>query len=178
MAHRNQASGTGQRLLVLSRISSTLLDRIDMHVEVPALSLQDLSRPPEEGSAEVASRVLVARSIQQRRFGGDSAAPVNAALGSDGLRRHAVLEPDARRLLDTAFERLKLSAHAVDSALRVARTVADLDGRSRSWRETPFGAVEGDKATTHKLVLIIRSAPRRSGSRSLAHRYRRPDHLW
>ncbi len=110
-----------------SRIFPMLLDRIDMCIEVPALSLQDFNGPTA-GSSEIAARVLAARSIQRERFANDCEAPVNAGLGSDGLRRHAVLERDARRLLDVATEQLKLSARAVDSALRIARTVADLDG--------------------------------------------------
>ncbi len=109
-----------------SRISHQLLERIEMHIEVPALSLPELRRPPTEGSTEVASRVLAARSIQRHRFGD---VHLNAAMGSDDLCRHAVPDSDARRLLDLAVERLKLSARAVDHVLRVARTVADLDGR-------------------------------------------------
>ncbi len=105
-----------------------LLDRIDLFVEVPALSLQDLKRSPEEGSAEVASRVLAPRSVQLARFGETCTAPINAALDSEGLRDHAVLNPDARRLLDIGIDRLKLSPRAIDSTLRVARTIADLDG--------------------------------------------------
>ena len=112
-----------------SRISRSLLDRIDIHIEVPALSLQDLGRPPIEGSVEVAARVLAARSLQRKRFGHGSAVPVNAAMGSDELRRHVLTGSDAQRLLDLAVDRLKLSARAVEHILRVARTVADLDGR-------------------------------------------------
>lgn len=112
-----------------SRISRNLLDRIGIHIEVPALSLQELSRPPIEGSGEVAARVLAARSLQRQRFGHGCAVPVNAAMGSDEVRRHALTGSDAQRLLDLAVDRLKLSARAVEHILRVARTVADLDGR-------------------------------------------------
>ncbi|MCP3962311.1 MAG: YifB family Mg chelatase-like AAA ATPase [bacterium] len=111
-----------------SRVGRLLAEHIDMHVEVPALSLQELKGPPGEPSAEVARRVLEAREIQQRRFGADCSAPTNASMGSEDLDRLCVLEPDARRLLDVAFERLKLSARAVSRILRVSRTVADLDG--------------------------------------------------
>ncbi len=111
-----------------SRISRAILDRIDMHIEIPALSLQELKGPVGESSAEVASRVLAARALQQARFGDDCAMPAGAVLSSADLRRHAVPEPDARRLLDVAIERLKLSARAVDGVLRLARTIADLDG--------------------------------------------------
>ena len=99
-----------------------------MHVEVPALSLQELKGPPGEASADVAGRVLAARDLQQQRFGDGCSTPTNAAMSTEALHRHCVLEPEARRLLDSAFERLKLSARAVTRILKLARTVADLDG--------------------------------------------------
>lgn len=110
-----------------SRISGPLLDRIDLHVEVPAVSLRELDGPPTESSAAVAARVLAARTVQRQRFGEGSATPVNAAMDPPTLRRVCLLDDDARRLLDTAFERLRLSARAVTRILKVARTVADLD---------------------------------------------------
>ncbi len=114
-----------------SRISGPLLDRIDMHVEVPALSLQELKGPPGEASAAIAERVLAARGAQQRRFGDGCSTPTNAAMNTEALHRHCVLEPGARTLLDTAFERLRLSARAVTRILKLARTVADLDSSER-----------------------------------------------
>ncbi len=114
-----------------SRISGPLLDRIDMHVEVPALSLQELKGPPGEASAAVAERVLAARGVQQERFGESCSTPTNAAMNTEALHRHCLLERAARTLLDTAFERLKLSARAVTRILKLARTVADLDASDR-----------------------------------------------
>lgn len=114
-----------------SRISGPLLDRIDMHVEVPALSLQELKGPPGEPTAAVAERVLAARDIQQKRFGAANSTPTNAAMTTDDLNQFCVLEPGAQTLLDTAFERLKLSARAVTRILKLARTVADLEGSER-----------------------------------------------
>ncbi len=114
-----------------SRISGPLLDRIDMHVEVPAISLQELKGPAGETSANVAQRVLAARTIQQQRHGKNSPTPTNAAMGTESLHTHCVLEPTAQKLLDNAFERLKLSARAVTRILKLARTVADLDGSKR-----------------------------------------------
>lgn len=111
-----------------SRISGPLLDRIDLHVEVPAVSLRELKAEPGEPSADVASRVLRAREIQRRRFGEESSTPINAAMGPESLREHCRLEDDARRLVDAAFERLRLSARALDRILKVARTIADLAG--------------------------------------------------
>ncbi len=110
-----------------SRISSNF-DRFDMLVETSPTSLQEQRRPPLESSADVASRVLAARSIQQRRFADTTSVPLNAAMDAGDLGRHAILEPIATKLLDTARERLRLSAPAVDRILRVARTVADLAG--------------------------------------------------
>ncbi len=106
---------------------SRFLDRFDLHVEVPSPSLYDLKAPPGEPSAVVEARVLAARSIQQARFGDRSQAPVNAAVDAATIREHAHLEHHAQRLLDVAYERLKLSAGAVDRVLRLARTIADLD---------------------------------------------------
>jgi magnesium chelatase family protein len=114
-----------------SRISGPLLDRIDLHVEVPAVTLRELRSRPSERSSEVAARVLGARQRQQRRFGERCSTPVNAAMGPEDLRRHCRLEDDARKLLDRAFERLKLSARAVTRILKVARTIADLEGSER-----------------------------------------------
>ncbi|MEL7061600.1 MAG: ATP-binding protein, partial [Acidobacteriota bacterium] len=109
-----------------SRVSGPLLDRIDLHVEVPALSLEELKGPPGEPTARVAERVKAARRRQTRRFGSRCASPTNAAMGPEGLRQHCGLDDAARRLLDSAFERLHLSARAVTRVLKVARTIADL----------------------------------------------------
>lgn len=111
-----------------SRISGPLLDRIDLHVEVPALSLQELKGPPSESSSVIAARVLEARLFQRRRFGEACATPTNAAMDPEQLRRHATLDDAARQLMEQAFERLKLSARAVTRILKVARTIADLGG--------------------------------------------------
>jgi magnesium chelatase family protein len=111
-----------------ARISGPLLDRIDLHVEVPALELGELRGPAGEPTARVADRVREARRRQGARFPAGSAAPVNAALDTRELTRHAEPDEAGRRLLDTAFERLGLSARAVHRILKVARTIADLAG--------------------------------------------------
>ncbi|MEM7517728.1 MAG: ATP-binding protein, partial [Planctomycetota bacterium] len=111
-----------------SRISGPLLDRIDLHVEVPALSLHELKGPPSEPTVEVAHRVTAARTLQSERFGVSCGTPVNAAMDPEQLRRHCVLHGEARTLLDGAFERLKLSARALTRILKVSRTIADLAG--------------------------------------------------
>jgi len=115
-----------------ARISGPLLDRIDLHVEVPAISLRELRSGPGESSAVVAQRVAQARERQRQRFPKGCATPTNSVLDGDDLRRHCVLDESARRLLDAAFERLRLSARATTRVLKVARTIADLAGRDRT----------------------------------------------
>jgi magnesium chelatase family protein len=102
------------------RISGPLLDRIDLHVDVPHQSLKDL--PPGEPSAAVRERVLSARELQAAR------ASVNARLDINDIREHCALDERCANLLETACERLRLSARAHHRILRVARTIADLDG--------------------------------------------------
>jgi magnesium chelatase family protein len=112
-----------------SRISGPLLDRIDLHVEVPALPIGQLEiTAAGESSAAVRSRVLVARERQARR-GNGGAARCNALLGSAGLRAHCRLDDRATAVLARAHERLGLSARGYDRVRRVARTIADLAGR-------------------------------------------------
>lgn len=113
-----------------SRVSGPLLDRIDLHVEVPSLSLQELKGPPGEPTVDVAERVARARAIQVERFAG-STTPINAAMDPRTERRVCVLDDAARQLLDAAFERLKLSARAMTRILKVSRTIADLAGEER-----------------------------------------------
>ncbi len=116
-----------------AKISGPLFDRIDLHVDVPAVSPADLSLPPpSEGSEAVAARVAAARAIQRERYAaGDSdASPPGTNAEADGEELERVAAPDApgRELLTDAATRLKLSARGYHRVLRVARTLADLDG--------------------------------------------------
>jgi magnesium chelatase family protein len=107
------------------RISGPLLDRIDLHVEVPAVPIRELRRPasgPTTGEAR--RRVLEARGRQRSRHPGQ----VNADLSPRDLDVHCALDAAARRLLEAAFDRLGLSARALHRVQRVARTIADLRG--------------------------------------------------
>ncbi len=108
-----------------SRLSGPLLDRIDLHVEVPRLPQDELLAPGGEGedSARVRERVVAARERQLRRAGRG-----NARLDQAGLKRHAALDADCRHLLELAVARLNLSARACHRIIKVARTIADLDG--------------------------------------------------
>jgi magnesium chelatase family protein len=113
------------------RVSGPLLDRIDLHVEVPALKVRELRGPGGEGSATVAERVAAARDRQRARFPADHPAPVNASLAAKELRDHCPLDAAGQGLLDAAFDRLGFSARALYRVLKVARTVADLAGAER-----------------------------------------------
>ena len=111
-----------------AKLSGPLLDRIDLHVEVQAVSAADLVLPPPaEGSAEVAARVAVARGIQTWRYAGHKAR-TNAEI--DGELLEAIATPDeaGRALLAQAAEAMRLSARGYTRMLRVARTIADLAG--------------------------------------------------
>lgn len=109
------------------RVSGPLLDRIDLHVEVPAVELADLRNGAGEPSEPVAGRVSNARKAQRRRLG-KHPVPCNAAMGNAELKRHCRLSASAQSLLDGAFEKLGLSARALTRILKVARTIADLAG--------------------------------------------------
>ncbi|WP_116126649.1 YifB family Mg chelatase-like AAA ATPase [Lewinella sp. IMCC34183] len=121
--------GTVKRYL--NRISGPLLDRIDLHVEVTPVPLERLTAPdarPEENSATIAARVRAARELQERRLEGHAGIYCNAQLPSRLVREHCRLDSAGRQLLKTAMDRLQLSARAYDRILKVARTVADLEG--------------------------------------------------
>ena len=106
----------------------TLLDRIDLHVEVQAVSAADLVLPPPaEGSAEVAARVRAARDVQSERLAGTTMR-TNAELDGDPLAEHAMPDEPGQKLLAQAAEAMRLSARGYTRILRVARTIADLAG--------------------------------------------------
>jgi magnesium chelatase family protein len=110
------------------RVSGPLLDRFEVQVEVPPLPVTELrSGPSGEPSSAVATRVARARGVQTERLEG-SGVTTNAAMPPSRLRRHALLDDASRSILVRAIERLGLSARAHDGILRVARTIADLDG--------------------------------------------------
>ena len=112
----------------LSRLSGPLLDRMDLFVEVSALEFDELSqREKAESSAQVKARVDKARAIQTARR--DSTGVLcNAQLGRDGLDRYCALDESCQKLMKGAFDRMGLTARSYDRILRVARTIADLDG--------------------------------------------------
>jgi magnesium chelatase family protein len=115
----------------MSKISGPLLDRIDLHIEVPAVPFEELSAKAD-GTASEAMRqqVLESRHIQRERFGSDNAT-LNSRMSTRQLRRHCMLDEEGKELLRQAMEELGLSARAHDRILRVSRTIADLAGRER-----------------------------------------------
>ena len=111
----------------LQKISGPLLDRIDLHVEVPPVEYEQLSSDEDgENSADILARVIAARQLQIDRYAG-SGIVCNARLSSSLMKKHCALSPAADKLMSTAFERLGLSARAYDRILKVSRTIADLD---------------------------------------------------
>ena len=112
----------------LNRISGPMLDRMDLHVEVPPVDYAALSNSkPAETSAEIRARVNAARRIQQERYRG-TGINCNARLTPALLRKYCVMTDDAKEQLQLSFEKLGLSARAYDRILKVARTIADLEG--------------------------------------------------
>jgi magnesium chelatase family protein len=111
-----------------SRISGPMMDRIDIVIEVPAVKFEDLSNRTEaEPSSEIKKRVDAARNRQHERFGKHTAM-CNARMGPHELRTYCAMDEDCKALSAQAFDRLGLTARSFDRLLRVARTIADLEG--------------------------------------------------
>ena len=114
-----------------SRISGPLLDRIDLHVEVPALTYGEIaSAPLGEGTAAVRARVERARAVQRERLKG-AAMYCNAQMGAREVREHCRHDEGGARLLEGAMRALGLSARGYTRVLKAARTIADLAGEPK-----------------------------------------------
>lgn len=113
----------------LNRISGPLLDRIDLQVEILPVPFDELaSTPPGEPSAAIRERVVKARAVQERRFAGEPHVHCNAQMNSRLMAKYCALSPDAMAVLKKAMTRYDMSARAYDRILKVARTIADLEG--------------------------------------------------
>ena len=113
----------------LGRVSGPLLDRIDLHIEVPAVKFRDMTAGQNgEPSAVIRQRVVAARQRQLARFAGRPKITCNARMGSKELKQHCVLDETAKGMLQMAMNDLNFSARGYDRILKVARTIADLAG--------------------------------------------------
>lgn len=125
----------------LNRISGPMLDRIDLHVEVPPVDYSDLSSAaPGESSAEIQKRVNRARRLQIERYAG-TGITCNAHLTSSMLKKYCVMDDGAQKYLKLSFERLGMSARTYDRILKVARTIADLSNEEIIKKEHIFSAI-------------------------------------
>ena len=112
----------------VSRLSGPLLDRIDLQVEVDGISYEELRfAPPSESSATIKERVEKARAVQRERYNG-SGVHTNAQMTNAQMKKHCALSPECERILEAAFRKLNMTARASTRVLKVARTIADLDG--------------------------------------------------
>jgi len=141
-----------------SRISGPLMDRIDLHIEAPAVPYEELQRRrPGASSAEMRGRILAARERQARRYAGERIL-CNADLSGRLLEKHCAVPAEARDFLGRAVQRLGLSARAYTRILRIARTIADLDA--------VMSGSDGDAITTAHLAEAInyRTLDRQKGA--------------
>jgi magnesium chelatase family protein len=115
-----------------AKISGPLLDRIDMHIEVPPVKYQELAGDlGGESSLTIRSRVQKARDIQKERFKKFKSVYCNAHMEAKYIRKYCILEREAEKLLKDAIERLGLSGRAYDRILKVSRTIADLEANEK-----------------------------------------------
>jgi magnesium chelatase family protein len=113
----------------MAKISGPLLDRIDLHIEVPAVKYKELSsKESGESSEKIRARVTQAREIQTHRFKGRKELYANADMQSKDIREYCKLDSAGEELLKMAITKLGLSARAYDRILKVGRTIADMAG--------------------------------------------------
>ena len=120
-----------------------MLDRIDLHIEVPAVEYRDVaSERAEETSTAIRDRVMRTRQRQQERFRHDPKVTCNARMTTRHLKQHCKLRQDSQDLIRVAMNELNLSARAYDRILKVSRTIADLDDKSASRTDSPRGEID------------------------------------
>jgi magnesium chelatase family protein len=113
----------------MAKVSGPLLDRIDLHIEVPAVKYKDLSsKESGESSEKIRARVMHAREFQAHRFKGRKGMHANADMQSKDIRQYCKLDGAGEELLKMAITKLGLSARAYDRILKVGRTIADMAG--------------------------------------------------
>ena len=125
------------------KISGPLLDRMDLHVEVPLVDFKQLSsRVPAEKSSKVRQRVRECREQQRNRFSESPGTRVNSEMSPEEVRCFCEMDPESSHLMEQAMTRLGLSARAYARILKVARTVADLEGSERLLSEHLLEAIQ------------------------------------
>lgn len=125
-----------------SKISGPILDRIDLHLEVPTLRIGTLlSKEPGESSQKIRERILKCRSIQRKRFRGKTFS-LNAHMRPKEIKEFSSLGPDGEKLLENAIKDLKLSARAYYKILKIARTIADLEEKENLTTEHIAEAIQ------------------------------------
>jgi len=127
----------------ISKISGPLLDRIDIHIEVPAVDFKELSsKKPGEKSKYIRARVEKARQIQQKRFKNEKGLYANAHMDNRLIKKYCKIDDSGSKLLNTALEKLGLSARAYNKILKVSRTIADLAGETKIKNEHLSEAIQ------------------------------------
>jgi magnesium chelatase family protein len=125
-----------------SRVSGPLMDRIDIHIEVPAVKFSEVSSDTSaEPSSAIRERVTLAREIQYARFRNDGIY-ANAHMKPRHIRKYCKIDEDSLRLMEAAMNRLGLSARAYNRILKVARTIADIDGSEKIGTEHISEAIQ------------------------------------
>ncbi len=125
------------------KISGPLLDRIDIHVEVPLVDFKELSSTElGEKSATIRQRVSSARAVQTKRFHKNKGVSTNAAMSAKLVREHCALDATSTSYLEHAMEQMNFSARAHDRILKVARTIADLAGCEKIQSEHILEAIQ------------------------------------
>ena len=126
----------------VSKISGPLLDRIDIHIDVPAVKFRELASDTQgESSDDIRKRVVEARRIQLERFVGEKIFS-NAQMSPRLIRKYCVIDSASKTLLENAITRLGLSARAYDRILKVSRTLTDLEGKDRIESEHVSEAIQ------------------------------------
>lgn len=124
------------------RISGPLLDRIDLHLEVPIVEYQELkSTEPVESSAEIRARVEKARAVQTDRFKSSKGVHTNSSMTPRLIKKHCELDAEGSAMLEHAMGEMHFSARAHDRILKVARTLADLKGLEKIDADSVLEAV-------------------------------------
>lgn len=141
----------------LAKISGPMLDRIDIQIEMPELSIAELANmKPSEPSSAVRERVEAARELSRRRFREaghkDYSVKSNASMQTDELREFCALDEECGKVMENVFERINLSARAYDRILRVARTLRDLEYKQG---ETPDEGIIGGRIKKHNLMEAV-----------------------